>query len=98
MIRNKIPVAIILGLVVMTVVVLAPNFAFASVESSLHNIQDKLINTILPLLAIIGLGLAGGSFALGSPNAKQHLLCAILGCIVGFGAQSIVNLIQSLVH
>ena len=86
------------GLVVGIVLVTFPALAMASVESSLQNIQNKLINTILPLLAIIGLGLAGISFATGNPNAKNHLMYAIIGCIVGFGAQSIVSMIQGLVH
>ena len=77
---------------------LFPELAHATVESSLQNIQDKLINTILPFLAIIGLGLAGISFATGNPNAKNHLVCAIIGCGVGFGAQAIVTMIQSLVR
>lgn len=80
------------------VALLFPDLAHASVESSLQNIQNKLINVILPFLAIIGLGLAGISFATGNPNAKNHLMYAIIGCIVGFGAQSIVSLIQGLVH
>lgn len=77
---------------------LEPSLAFADFESSLENIQDKLIHTFLPILAAIGLGLAGISFATGNPGAKQHILYAIIGCIVGFGAESLVNLIRSLVN
>ena len=66
-------------------------------EGFLTAIQDKLIHTFLPVLAIIGLALAGMSFAAGNPGAKQHIIWAILGCIVGFGAEGIVNLIRSLV-
>mgnify|MGYP001563541725 CR=1 FL=1 len=74
-----------------------PSPAFCSVESSLTNIQTKLVGTILPLLAIIGLIIAGASFALGSPNAKQHMIYAIIGCAIGFGAQSIVAMIRGMV-
>lgn len=88
---------LVTGIVFVSITILFPEFAHASVESSLQNIQNKLINTILPLLAIIGLALAGISFATGNPGARQHLIYAILGCVVGFGAQSIVSLIQSLV-
>lgn len=74
-----------------------PSLAFASFEGSLENIQDKLIGSILPTLAIIGLALAGISFATGNPNARNHVIFAIIGCIIGFGAESIVQLIQDLV-
>ena len=77
---------------------LEPSIAFCDFESSLENIQDKLVNTFLPILAVIGLALAGISFATGNPGAKQHILYAIIGCVVGFGAESLVNLIRSLVN
>lgn len=75
-----------------------PEFAFASVESSLMNIQNKFIGTILPLLAVIGLILAGVSFVMGSQNARSHLVLAIIGAVVGFGAPSIVSFIRGLVN
>jgi type IV secretory pathway VirB2 component (pilin) len=75
-----------------------PEFAMASVESTLSNVQDKLVSTILPLVAILGLVFAGFSFVMGSPSARSHLILAIMGAFVGFGAQSIVSLIRSLVN
>jgi type IV secretory pathway VirB2 component (pilin) len=75
-----------------------PEFAMASVESTLSNVQDKLVSTILPLVAILGLIFAGFSFVMGSPSARSHLILAIMGAFVGFGAQSIVSLIRSLVN
>jgi len=72
--------------------------SFASVESSLMAVQTKLIGTILPLASIIGLVFAGLSFVYGSPNARNHLVLAIIGAIVGFGAPSIVSWIQSIIH
>lgn len=78
--------------------VLMPSLGFSSVESSLAAVQGKLIGTILPLAAIIGLVFAGLSFVAGSPNARSHLMLAIIGACVGFGAPSIVSWIQSLVH
>lgn len=74
------------------------SIAYASVESTLMNIQSRLIGTILPVASIIGLVFAGLSFVAGSPNAKSHLVLAIIGAGVGFLAPSIVSLIQSMVH
>lgn len=79
-------------------VLLAPEFAMASVESSLNAIQQKFIGTILPLLSVIGLVWAGFSFLMGNPNARSHLVLAIIGASVGFGAQSIVSFIRGMVH
>jgi type IV secretory pathway VirB2 component (pilin) len=75
-----------------------PDMAMASVESSLNAIQQKFIGTLLPLLAVIGLVIAGFSFLTGSQNARSHLVLAIVGAVVGFGAPSIVSFIQSLIH
>lgn len=75
-----------------------PMIGYCSVESSLMAVQSKLIGTILPLAAIIGLVFAGLSFVAGSPNARNHLILAIIGAAIGFGAPSIVGWIQSLIH
>ena len=77
---------------------LMPEIGHASVESSLNAIQNKLVGTILPLAAVLGLCWAGLSFVMGHQNAKSHLMLAIIGAAVGFGAQSIISLIRSLVH
>ena len=77
---------------------LCPAVGFASVESTLSAVQGRLIGTILPLAAILGLVFAGLSFVAGSANARQHLTLAILGAAIGFGAPAIVSFIQSLVH
>ena len=60
--------------------------------------QDKLISTILPLAAILGLVFAGLSFVMGHPNARGHLILAIIGAVVGFGAPSLVAFIRGLVQ
>lgn len=75
-----------------------PGVAFGSVESSLQAVQAKLVGTLLPLAAICGLCIAGMSFVMGHANARQHLFYAVMGAIVGFGAESIVALIRSLIH
>lgn len=91
-IRNFVTIATLL------VVIAFPMIGYCSVESSLMAVQNKLIGTILPLAAIIGLVFAGLSFVAGSPNARNHLILAIVGAAVGFAAPSIVSWIQSLVH
>lgn len=83
---------------VILMAVLVPIVGYCSVESSLMAVQNRLIGTILPLAAILGLVFAGLSFVAGSPNAKSHLILAILGAVIGFGAPSIVSWIQGLVH
>lgn len=88
----------IFSLLTLILVVSFPLLGFCSVESSLMAVQSKLIGTILPLAAIIGLVFAGLSFVAGSPNARNHLILAIVGAAIGFGAPSIVSWIQSLIH
>jgi len=85
-------------LVLQTIVLLAPLAGHASVESSLSAVQDRLVGTIVPLAAILGLIFAGLSFVAGSANARSHLMLAMLGAAVAFGASSIVSWIQALVH
>ncbi len=75
-----------------------PVWAFASVESSLQAVQSKLVGTLLPLAAICGLVVAGFSFVMGHANARQHLVYAVSGAIIGFGAESIISLIRGLIH
>lgn len=72
--------------------------SFASFESSLIGIQTKLSNVVLPTLATIGLLFAGFSFMSGNPNARQHIIYAVVGCVLGFGAQAIVDFISSSVR
>jgi type IV secretory pathway VirB2 component (pilin) len=79
-------------------VLLVPIAGHCSVESSLSAVQDRLVGTIVPLAAILGLIFAGLSFVAGSPNARSHLMLAMLGAAVAFGASSIVSWIQALVH
>ncbi len=76
---------------------LAP-FAHASVESSLMGLKNVLLGSILPIFAVLGLGFAAFSFFTGNINAKQHLVYAVTGAAILFGAQSIVDLIQRVVR
>lgn len=84
--------------VVGSALLLCPMLANASVESSLSAVQEKLVGTLLPLAAMCGLVIAGLSFVAGHANARQHLIYAIIGAIVGFGSESIVSFIRNLIH
>jgi hypothetical protein len=88
----------ILPMVIIGVGLLLPEIGFCSVESSLAAVQTKLVSVILPLAAVLGLVFAGLSFVMGSPNARSHLMLAIIGACVGFGAQSIIALIRGVVN
>jgi type IV secretory pathway VirB2 component (pilin) len=72
--------------------------AHASVESSLEGLKVVLLGSILPIFAVLGLGFAAFSFFTGNPNAKQHLIYAVTGSVILFGAQSIVDLVQRVVR
>lgn len=78
--------------------VLAPVIAHASVESSMMELQSKLLGTFLPIASVLGLLFAGLSYLTGSPNARAYLGYAVLGAVIGFGAESFVSLIRSIVH
>ena len=75
-----------------------PELAHASLESSLAGLKSKLTGVILPLLSVIGIAIGAISFFTGNPNAKQHIVYAVLGCIFGFGAQAIVDFISQTVR
>lgn len=88
---------LVLGLFVLSMM-LVPDLAHASLESSLIGIKTKLTGVILPLLSVIGIAIAAVSFFTGNPNAKQHIVYAVLGCMFGFGAQAIVDFIAQTVR
>ncbi|MFP5387267.1 MAG: TrbC/VirB2 family protein [Bacteriovoracia bacterium] len=83
---------------VATLGLLMPEMAHAGLESSLMGIKTKLTGVILPLLSVIGIAIAGISFFTGNPNAKQHIFYSIIGCMIGFGAQGIVDFISQTVR
>ena len=95
--KNKRQLFVTLGLVVLMGLLVAEP-SFASFESSLITIKTKLSNVVLPVLATMGLLFAGFSFMSGNPNARQHIIYAVIGCILGFGAQGIVDFIASSVR
>jgi len=77
---------------------LQSGIALGSVEATLATMQTRLIGTILPLCAILGLVFSAFSFFMGSPNGRTHVFLAVVGCVIGFGAPSIVAFIRGLVH
>lgn len=74
------------------------SIAHASVQSSLENVQHMLVGRIGPVAAILGFVFAGFSYITGNPNARAHLVLAVIGACVVFGASSIVSFIQSMVN
>jgi len=88
----------ILILALVYVVCFTPESCFASVESSLLGIKSKLTGFVLPVLSVIGLLMAGFSFMTGSEKAKQHIVYAVIGCAIGFGAQAIVDFMSQTVN
>lgn len=79
-------------------VLFVPGLAHASLESSLEGVKLKLTAVILPVLSVIGIALAAVSFFTGNPQAKQHIFYAVIGAMLGFGAQSIVDFIAQTVR
>lgn len=93
--KFKLSISLLLGVLILMAV---PDLAFASVESSMMALQQKLLGTILPLLSVLALLFAGLAYLTGSPNARTYLGAAIVGAVIAFGAESIVSLIRSVVH
>jgi len=85
-------------LLLAAVFLVVPELGHASVESSLMGIQTKLTRVILPTLSIIGIAWAAFSLMSGNEKAKTHMWYAILGSIIGFGAQAIVDFISQTVR
>lgn len=78
-------------------VTMMPETCHASLESSLISMKSKLTGFILPVMAVLGMAGAALSFFVGHENAKKHAIYAAVGCVIGFGAQSIVDFISQTV-
>lgn len=91
-------VHLFLVLALIYVVCFSAEPCFASLESSLLGIKSKLTGFVLPVVSVMGLLLAGFSFMTGSEKAKQHIVYAVIGCIIGFGAQAIVDFLAQTVN
>lgn len=94
--KNK-KTIITISLVALTLAICATP-CFAGLESSLVNIKTKLIGVILPVLSVIGIAFAAMSLFSGNPNGKQHVMYAIIGSIIGFGAQAIIDFISQTIR
>lgn len=86
------------GLVGLVLAVTICDPCMASLESSLRGLRSTLTTVILPVVSVMGLVLASMSLYTGNPQAKQHIVYAIIGCAFGFGAQAIVDLISQTVR
>lgn len=93
--KNQVVIALAFAIVTG---LLCPEISHAGLETSLMSIKSKLTGVILPLLSVIGIAIAGISFFTGNPQAKQHIAYAIIGCMIGFGAQGIVDFISQTVR
>lgn len=85
-------------LAIVVVVFLACTPCHATLETSLVALKIKLLTVILPVISVIGIIWASISLFSGNPNAKQHLLYAVMACAFGFGAQLIVDFISTVVR
>lgn len=83
-------------LLLFAIVLLPATGLCGTVENSIDNVEGK-IRSLLPVLSTIGLGWAGVSFLIGSPNARNHLILAIIGAAIGFGASSLMSFIRGIV-
>lgn len=84
-------------LVPLTLVVtlnLVPLAAFASLESAMYSLRTQMSTVFLPALSLIGIVIAGISLAMGHHNAKNHITMAVIGAMVGFGADSIIEFVR----
>ena len=86
------------GLFTLFAFLFAVPMAHASVESSLYGLKSVLMGSILPIFAVLGLGFAAFSFMTGNQDAKRHLHYAVIGAVILFGAQGIVDLIERCVR
>ena len=97
-VMNRSQTQCILIILVLGTILFFPGHCYASLESSLISLKMKVTGVILPVISVIGLALATLSLYSGNPQAKQHIVYAIAGCIFGFGAQAIVDFIGQTVR
>lgn len=65
-------------------------------ETKVGNLQDKLINTVLPLMSIFGLVLAGIYAAIGKEDAKNKIVVILAGSTIGFLAPHIIGWLKGI--
>ena len=96
--KNNVPKNVIILSIIAGIFAIYATPCFAGLESSLVDMKMKLTGVILPVIAVMGLGIAAISLFSGNPNAKQHIVYAIAGCIFAFGAQAIVDFIAQTIR
>lgn len=89
---------IVFSMLLVALAFLVPEFAQASIESSLLGVQTKLTRVILPSLSICAIAWAAFSMMSGNDKSKTHMWYAIVATIIGFGAEAIVNFISQTVR
>ena len=93
MLINALPLVLIFCTLFIT-----PETCFADFQHSVEGIKNMMTGIVLPAMSTIGLVLAAISFFTGSPNAKQHIVYAIIGCCIGFGSQVIIDFVRNTVR
>jgi len=71
-----------------------PLLAHASLESAMYSLRSQMSTVFLPALSLVGIVIAGISMAMGHHNAKNHVTMAVVGAIVGFGADGIIDFVR----
>ena len=73
---------------------LIPIVASASLESAMNSLRTQMSTVFLPALSLVGIVIAAISLAMGHQNAKNHITMAVIGAIVGFGADNIIDFVR----
>ena len=73
---------------------LFPMIASASLEGAMYSLRNQMSTVFLPALSLVGIGIAAISMAMGHQNAKSHITMAVIGTIVGFGADNIIDYVR----
>lgn len=83
-------------LILAAAILLIAPLAHESLNRHLWDAKTAPIGSILPIFAVMALGFAAFNFFTGNPNSKQHLVSAVTGAAILFGAQKIIHLIEEL--
>jgi type IV secretory pathway VirB2 component (pilin) len=97
LVHKKISLGMILFVGVMFLV---PELSFAAVaggfESKMNNLQNNLINVVMPLMAILGLVYAGILAATGNESARGKIILVLFGSIMAFLAPHVIGWIKAI--
>lgn len=73
---------------------LCPVMANASLEGAMYSLRTQMSTVFLPALSLVGIVIAAISMAMGHQNAKNHITMAVIGAVVGFGADNILDFVR----